>query len=78
MKFRKSTLAGMTLGALLALPTLALAEDGVSQGVFVANNVWMMIWSVRSQVPAGGGKKTISLSNTRYICKRPKQTFHES
>lgn len=43
MNFRKSTIATMTLGALLAMPALALAEEGISQGVFVANNVWMMI-----------------------------------
>lgn len=43
MKIRKSTTTGLALAALLALPTLALAEDGVSEGVFVANNVWMMV-----------------------------------
>lgn len=35
----KSSIAA---GALL-IPTLALADDGVSQGTFVANNVWMMM-----------------------------------
>jgi Amt family ammonium transporter len=32
----------MTLAA-LAVPSLALADDGVAEGVFVANNVWMMV-----------------------------------
>ena len=34
----------ITLAALAVMtPTLALAEDGVSAGQFVANNVWMMV-----------------------------------
>ena len=41
---RKSILltGALTAGALLA-PAVALADDGVSPGTFVANNVWMML-----------------------------------
>ena len=36
--------SSITLGAIgLLAPTIALADDGVSAGQFVANNVWMMI-----------------------------------
>ncbi len=34
--------AALALGA-LAMPRIALADDGVSPGVFTANNVWMML-----------------------------------
>jgi Amt family ammonium transporter len=44
MAWKKSTIRGCALGAALLLPATAFAEDtGVSQGVFVANNVWMML-----------------------------------
>ena len=35
-------MSAIALGA-LALPSVALAEDGVSPGLFAANNVWMML-----------------------------------
>jgi Amt family ammonium transporter len=38
---RISFVAG--LGALLLLPSLAWAEDGITAGQFTANNVWMML-----------------------------------
>jgi Amt family ammonium transporter len=45
MKFHKSTIGRLAFGAALLLPAVAGAEetDGVSMGVFVANNVWMMV-----------------------------------
>ena len=36
------TAAAIGLGV-LALPAVALADDGVSPGLFAANNVWMML-----------------------------------
>ena len=33
----------LAVSALLLLPGLAWAEEGVSAGVFTANNVWMML-----------------------------------
>jgi len=42
-KYLNAALAAALAGTLL-LPGLALAEDGgVSQGLFTANNVWMML-----------------------------------
>ena len=44
MIWKKSTIGKCALGAALLVPATAFAEDtGVSQGVFVANNVWMMV-----------------------------------
>ena len=44
MAWKKSTIRGCALSAAILLPATAFAEDtGVSQGVFVANNVWMML-----------------------------------
>jgi Amt family ammonium transporter len=44
MVWKKSTIGKCALGAALLVPATAFAEDtGVSQGVFVANNVWMMV-----------------------------------
>jgi len=34
---------GVAFGALLLLPSLAWADDGVTAGQFTANNVWMML-----------------------------------
>jgi Amt family ammonium transporter len=39
----KRFLYGAALGALLLLPSLAWADDGVTAGQFTANNVWMML-----------------------------------
>jgi Amt family ammonium transporter len=39
----KRILAGTVLAAGLLVPSLALAEDGVTPGQFTANNVWMML-----------------------------------
>ena len=44
MTLNKSTIGRYAMGLLLLLPSTAFAEDtGVSQGVFVANNAWMML-----------------------------------
>ena len=44
MAWNKSTISKCALGAAILLPATAFAEDtGVSEGVFVANNVWMML-----------------------------------
>ena len=44
MALKKLTISRCVLGAALLLPATAFAEDtGVSEGVFVANNVWMML-----------------------------------
>ncbi|MCA9509347.1 MAG: ammonium transporter, partial [Myxococcales bacterium] len=40
---RRTALGAAALLAGLALPAVALAEDTVSPGTFVANNVWMML-----------------------------------
>ena len=39
----KRLLPGSVLAGALILPSLALAEDGVTPGQFTANNVWMML-----------------------------------
>jgi Amt family ammonium transporter len=39
----KRILAGTVLAAGLLVPSLALADDGVTPGQFTANNVWMML-----------------------------------
>ena len=39
----KRLLPGSVLAGALLLPSLALAEDGVTPGQFTANNVWMML-----------------------------------
>ena len=41
-----SKLALTALTAAVALPGVAFAEDGVSPGLFTANNIWMMIFSL--------------------------------
>jgi Amt family ammonium transporter len=44
MAWKKLTIGRCALGAALLLPATAFAEEnGVSEGVFVANNVWMMV-----------------------------------
>ena len=41
-------------------PALALAEEGISQGVFVANNVWMMLRiGGRSKASSRKGRVTL-------------------
>ncbi|MGH0033385.1 MAG: ammonium transporter [Myxococcota bacterium] len=39
----KRFLPGLVLAGVVCFPGLALAEDGVTPGQFVANNVWMML-----------------------------------
>ena len=42
-KLMKRKLALTTLALAMTVPGIALADDGISPGLFTANNVWMML-----------------------------------